>query len=171
MNEPANQICFRTELRPNCSGSARAVNILGGLLAAVFLPVGLVFAWLGAWPVFGFMGIEALAVYAGLWLHRRFSARHEIVALTERELMVERVSPWGRRHRSSLPRFWLQVRHQTPPNRRGHLELRSHGRSLMIGGFLSPDERERLAETLRRALADSGLASSAQANPSTSRML
>ncbi len=161
-HEQADDIFFRAELRPNCSSSGRAVNILGVLLAAVFVPVGLIFAWLGAWPVFGFMGIEGLALYGVLWLHRRFSSRHEIIALTERQVVVERVSPWGRRKTASLPRPWLQVRHQTTANQRGHLELRSHGRSLAVGGFLSPDERQAVAETLRQAL---------QSNPSTSRMV
>ncbi len=168
MNEQAHDICFQTELRPNCSGSARAVNILGVLLALVFAPVGLIFAWLGAWPVFGFMGIEALALYGLLRLHHRLGERREIVALTERELVVEEISPWGRRRTSTLPRPWLQVSHQTPANRPGHVELRSHGRTVRIGGFLSAEERQRVADSLRRALAESGVV---QSNPSTFRMV
>ena len=39
-----------------------------------------------------------------------------------------------------------------PPRHESRLELRSHGRSLAIGGFLTPGERLDLARALREAL-------------------
>ena len=39
-----------------------------------------------------------------------------------------------------------------PPHRRSKLILRSHGRGLEIGGFLTPSEKLDLARAIRRAL-------------------
>ena len=47
---------------------------------------------------------------------------------------------------------WLQVDIADPPEPDSALLLRSHGKSLAIGAFLSPEERLDLAKALRAEL-------------------
>ena len=49
--------------------------------------------------------------------------------------------------------YWLRVVMDDPPQSESRLVLTSHGESLVIGSFLTPEERLDLAKALRRALA------------------
>ena len=116
------------------------------------VPTGLVFVYVGAWPVFGFLGLEIVALVALLNYHHKRSYFIERIAITIDDLRVERINPWGRRSEWSFKRHWLQVNLDEGGQRDCALELRSHGRALVIGAFLAPDERRKVARRLRDAL-------------------
>lgn len=148
---------FRTELRPHRSNTLKSVHTLMWVLAIIWVPVAGVFTIVGAWPILPLMGGEVLLLYGLLRLNLRRGAEVETIAVTARELSVERVSHWGRRRRWTFQPQWLQVRvDQAPKGRRADLLLRSHGRSLAIGRFLTLDEKIGVAERLKRVLADLG---------------
>lgn len=77
---------------------------------------------------------------------------YETIKLSRRGLVVERVNHWGDRKTWRFQPAWLQVQMDDPPQHDSDLTLRSHGRSLAIGHFLTPDERLDLAKALRAAL-------------------
>jgi len=144
-------IRYQAVLRPHRSISVRAINIVVGVVATVWLLVGLAFTAFGAWPVFGFLGAEVILLYAALVFNNRSGRAVETIELTSTDLTVRRVNHWGRRQSWSFQPHWLQVlvegrRHQT------RLKLRSHGRSLVIGAFLNNDERAELARALKEQL-------------------
>lgn len=60
-------------------------------------PVALIFGLIGARLVFGFMGRELVALISLLHHHHRKSTIVERIAVTNHQLHLERVSPWGRR--------------------------------------------------------------------------
>ncbi|MDD9876058.1 MAG: DUF2244 domain-containing protein [Magnetovibrio sp.] len=146
-------VLFQAELRPNRSSTPGAIRVLALALAAVLVPAGLIFVLVGAWPVFGFLGVELIALYALLRYNHRRSYMVERIAVTEADLVVERVDPWGRRREWSFQRPWLQVNLEQSDPRHVRLELRDRGEALTIGAFLTPDERIDVAEKLRRVLA------------------
>jgi uncharacterized membrane protein len=74
------------------------------------------------------------------------------VRLTDSLLTVERVAPSGRRERWRFQPYWLQVEIDERTASRRALMLRSHGRILEIGSFLTPDEKVDLANALRAEL-------------------
>jgi uncharacterized membrane protein len=122
------------------------------MVALVWLVAGLVFVVVGAWPVLPFLGLEALLLYGAFRLHQHAGNACEAINLTPRSLTVHRIDHWGKRSEFHFPPHWLQVNLDEPPGRRSPLELRSHGNSLTIGSFLLPEERLRLARSLRREL-------------------
>ena len=65
-----------------------------------------------------------------------------------------RVSPGGEVGRWEFEPTWLQVSIDNPPRHDSQLRLSSHGRSLVIGAFLTPAERVEVAEALRDAIAE-----------------
>lgn len=147
---PPPEALFAAVLRPNRSAGTRAVNVTVALLAGVFFLTGLGFALVGAWPIFGFLGLDIALLYFALRWNLRAADAFESVAVTADALTIVRVDHWGTRTTETFQPYWAQVALNEGSTR---LEIRSHGRGMIVGGFLAPDERVRLAEALRGALA------------------
>ena len=158
-------VLFSTVLRPHRSATVKAIRVVIGLMAVIWLLAGMGFLAAGAWPVFGFLGLGVLLLYAALHIHLRGGRTFEAIDLTDRALIVRRVSYRGRQQNWSFQPYWMQVILDDPPARPSRLELRSHGRSLVIGAFLTDDERQRLAGALRQALARLSGPAAAPAGP------
>lgn len=126
--------------------------LMAGVIGVAFLG-GIVFLMQGAWPVTGFGIVEVGLFYLMFRLNYRSGRMHERVRLTEDALEVERHEVGGRVRRWSFQPYWLRVDMADPPQPDSRLVLSSHGRSLSIGAFLSPEERLDLANALRAELA------------------
>ena len=152
--EPAAQepVLFDVLLTPHRSLPVQGFAILMATLCAVSFCAGLVFFIVGAWPVIGFLGIDVLLIYLAFKVNYRRANMHESLRLTRRDLTVVRVDPWGKARRWRFQPTWLQVQIDDPPRHESQLTLRSHGKSLTIGSFLTPGERLDLAKALRDAL-------------------
>ena len=143
---------FDAVLYPHRSLTPAGFWVLMSLVVVVSFMAGMAFVVAGAWPVLGFFGIDALLLYWCFQLNYRSGRLYETVELTERELVVKRVTATGRVNRWSFQPFWLRVEIDDPPRQGSPLVLTSHGQSLSIGSFLSPEERLQLAQALRTAL-------------------
>src|SRR3546814_4547335 len=64
-------------------------------VATVGFGAGIAFLAMGAWPVFGFCGLEVVLIYVCFRLNYRSGRMFERVRLTDRALTVERHSPRG----------------------------------------------------------------------------
>ena len=145
-------VLFNTTLRPHRSANRRTINWLLGILAVAFAITGIGFSLIGAWPVMGFFGLDIALLVGAFYLNTRAGRACEIINLTAQQLSVCRIDPGGRERRWSFQPQWLQVNTTPGPYGPDRLAVRSHGRTLVIGKFLSPDEREQLSESLRQAL-------------------
>ncbi len=150
--EPANTIYLDAELRPNRSLSPRCFHWLMGVLVTFSLAVGTACASIGAWPVLGFFGLDVLL----FWLAFRASYRSgnliENLRMTCDRLDVTRIHPSGRSQHWTFQPWWVRVSIPRPVEHESQLILSSHGRSLVVGAFLSPDERGEVADALEDAL-------------------
>ncbi len=146
------QVLFDARLHPHKSLSQAGFRVLMAVLAAAFLGVGAVFFLAGAWPVIGLCGLELVLVYLFFRLNFRDLRRYETIRLTDTELEVRRVAPDGSAERISFQPYWLKVTIETAPGRSSRLVLSSHGRTLDVGSFLAPEEREDLARAINNAL-------------------
>lgn len=147
----ASPVFFEAVLHPHRSLPPRGFMLLMLLLGIVSFAAGVSFVLLGAWPIFGYFGLDVLLVYLAFRASYRSARMHEWVRLTEDMLTVERVGQRGERRRWQFQPFWLRVvlEEQDESNR---LVLSSHGRELVVGGFLAPAERRNLAAALKEAL-------------------
>ena len=143
----ADTVHFSTLLRPHRSLSPLGFKwLIRGAIAANLL-IGLPMYILGAWPVLGFMGADVWLLW---WMFQRSytdARRSETLTLTDRELVVDRVSPEGEREQHRLDAYWLKV------ERGERLVLSSRGNRIVVGRFLSPRERREVGEQLVAALA------------------
>jgi uncharacterized membrane protein len=146
-------VLFDAVLYPHRSLPPRGFALLMAGLCLISFAAGVAFVMLGAWPVFGFFGLDVLAVYVAFRISYRSARMFEAVTLTEGQLTVRRVDPRGREQRWSFQPYWLRVEVEQPAGRSGHLTLSSHGRSLQMAKFLTPDERDAFATELCAALA------------------
>ena len=139
-------------LQPHRSLPPRGFAVLMAVLGGLSLLAGVTCVLIGAWPVFGFFGLDVLLVYVAFRFSYRGARLREIVRLTERSLTVERISPRGERRRWQFEPYWLRVGFEDREEP-GPVTLASHGRTLVVGSFLAPDQRRSLAAALRGALA------------------
>jgi uncharacterized membrane protein len=151
--EPDGPPLFDAVLQPRRSLPPAGFALLMGIVALVSIGNAVAFLTIGAWPVSGFCGLEMLLFYGLFRLNYRRARTFERVRLTDKALTVERHFHWGEVRRWSFQPYWLRVNLAEPPETDSPLTLSSHGRSLVVGSFLSPDERLDFARALRRALA------------------
>jgi len=136
----------------------RSLNRSGFLVLMVFLSVvsfaaGVTFLIMGAWPVFGFFGLDVLAVYWAFRINYRRSAATEEISITPSELRIRRVSHRGHVTEWALNPIWVQLDQKTHAEFGiERLYLVSRGRRVSIANFLGPDEKASFAKGLLAAL-------------------
>jgi uncharacterized membrane protein len=151
--QPTEPELFSALLTPHRSLNRTGFLMLMGFLTAVSFAAGLAFLLMGAWPVFGFFGLDVLVVY---WAFRVNFARGratEEITVTASELRVRRVSHRGHVVEWVLNPLWVQL------DRKTHAEfgierlyLVSRGRRVSIASFLGADEKASFSKALLAAL-------------------
>ncbi len=145
---------FSAVLRPHRSLGPRGFGVLMVLLCAVSFVAGTIFWLAGAWPVFGFLGLDVALIYVAFRLNYRDGHAAEEISLTRSRLVVRRFAADGEMSVIELNPYWARLevdrRADVGVTRVG---LISHGRRLDVGAFLGPGEREALAVKLAAALA------------------
>src|SRR5579859_1548613 len=146
---------FSAIITPHRSLSGTGFVILMGALAAVSFAAGMVFLMLGAWPVFGFFGLDVLLVYWAFRANYRAAAAYEEVTVTASELRVRKVSHRGRVAEWTLNPLWVKLDWVTHEEfGMESLFLVSGGRKLPVAGFLGPQEKASFAQALGAAISE-----------------
>lgn len=144
---------FAARITPNLSLGPRGSAIVIGALALVNFAAGAMFWAHGAWPIAPFLGLDVLLVWLAFRAYRRKAEAFEEVRLTADELLVRRVFPQRAAEEFRFNPYWVRLVRRTEEDvGLVGLVLASHGRSLVIAGFLSPRERESFAQALESAL-------------------
>ena len=153
MTSDPTRALFDAVLRPHRSLGPRGFLMVMGILCTVSFIAGVSFLLLGAWPVLGFFGLDVAIVYLAFRANYAAARLEERLHLTENELTVARVWPSGARRQWRFQPYWLRVELDEPVTDKSQIRLRSHGKSLVVGSFLTPAERREVADALKRALA------------------
>ncbi len=150
--ESAEPLLLNACLRPNRSLSPRGFVILMSAVCAISFVGGLAFFLAGAWPVVGFLGFDVLLIYAAFRINYRDGRNYETLCMSPSELEVTKVNYHGKTRRWQFQPAWLQVHIDNPVEHDSALTLRSHGKSLVVGSFLAPEERAEVANAVTDAL-------------------
>ena len=143
---------FERVLLPHRSLPPRGFHVLMLILGLSSIAVGIGFVSIGAWPVFGFFGLDVGLVYVAFRLNYRSARRREILRLAGDAFTVERVGVGGKRRIWRFQPYWLRVVLEERVDESNRLYVASHGKRLAIGEFLPPAARRELAETIGDAL-------------------
>jgi uncharacterized membrane protein len=145
---------FDAVLYPNRSLGRFGFHLLMTAIVLVSVGLGAAFMLAGAWPVSGFFGLDVLLLYLAFRWNYREGRRAEFIRLDGAGLVVRRVDPSGQTREWRFDANWVRVTIDDSPPSDGRLTLSSHGRSLAVGAFLTPEERLELGKALRAALAE-----------------
>src|ERR1700743_121631 len=144
---------FSALLTPHRSLSRTQFSVLMTFVCAISFAAGVVFWRIGAWPVFGFFGLDVLAISWAFQINFRRGNATEEISVTPSELRVRRVSHRGHVVEWVLNPLWVQLDQKT------HAEfgiekllLVSRGRRVSVASFLGPDEKASFAKALMAAL-------------------
>ena len=144
---------FDAVLRPNRSLGPTGFLVVMGVLTLVSFVAGVVFTLMGAWPVFGFFGLDVALVYLAFRRNYYSGRLTETIRLDDTTLEVVRTQPDGSARSWTFQPYWLRLTEPDPEQEDSQIILSSHGRRLIIGAFLAPAERVDLARALNQALA------------------
>src|SRR5207244_13416825 len=121
------------------------------LFGGISFVTGMMFLVIGAWPVFGFFGLDVLLLYWAFRLNYRHAEAYEEVTVTPSVLKVRKVSHLGRGREWRLNPLWVRL---------DKVELEEFGidrlflvcrcRKLAIAIFPAPDEKAKCANELGR---------------------
>lgn len=153
-NAAADEPFFQALLTPHRSLGRKGFAVLMGALLFGWLVTGAIFLANGAWPVFGFLGLDVLLVYVCFKLNYRAARAREEVSVSRTSLDIKKVAPSGRSEAHHFNPFWAKfsiARHDEIGIVSMAVEARE--KSVSIGGFLNPDDRESFAAAFSRALA------------------
>lgn len=156
-------VWFDAALYPHRSLSQRGFLVLMATLSVVSFAAGMIFVLRGAWPVFGFFGLDVALIYWAFRVNYRCAEIVESIRLDDAALTVARRDRAGVREWTFQP-YWVRIELDGGRWDDNRLRLTSHGRDLYVGDFLTAPERVELAAALREALRRQ------RANPSTSAM-
>jgi uncharacterized membrane protein len=143
-------------LHPHRSLPPKGFLIMMVLISVISFTIGMVFFLLGAWPVFGFFGLDVLLIYYAFKLNYRSGRLYETVSLSPELLKLTRVHPSGKREEFDFNPYWARVRFTVDrPDGRTSLRLVAQGKEVLFGQFLTDDERRNFADALSGALVTS----------------
>jgi uncharacterized membrane protein len=150
--EPA---IFSAIITPHRSLNRVGFIVLMSLVCLVSFIGGMVFLLAGAWPVFGFFGLDVALLYWAFKLNYARAAAYEEVTVTAGELKLRKVSHRGQVREWTFNPLWTRL------DREAHADfgllrlfLVSRGERLAVANFLAPNERESFAEALSSALSE-----------------
>jgi uncharacterized membrane protein len=150
---PSEPELFSALLTPHRSLNRTGFLVLMTIVSVVSFAAGFAFWLMGAWPVFGFFGLDVLLIYWAFRVNFRRAKATEEILVTPSELRVRRVSHRGHVVEWVLNPLWVQLDQKT------HAEfgieklyLVSRGRRISIASFLGPDEKASFAKALLAAL-------------------
>jgi uncharacterized membrane protein len=146
---------FAARLTPHRSLGQAGFLLLMTVLGGVSFAAGMVFLLLGAWPVFGFFGLDVLLVYWAFRANYRDARAYEDVMVTTSELRVRKVSARGQVSEWTFNPLWAKIDYEIDDEfGLQRLYLVSRGRRLPIASFLPPQEKESFAAALAAAITE-----------------
>jgi len=154
-NDLADLKIFSAVITPHRSLPSTGFLIFMLCIGGLSFVSGVMFLLLGAWPVFGFLGLDVLLVYWAFRANYRSGRAYEDVTVTAAELTVRKVNHRGGVREWTLNPVWVKldrIVHEEFGIER--LFLVSHGRRLPIAAFLGPDEKASFAHALTTALGE-----------------
>jgi|SRR5579862_21777 len=145
---------FNATITPHRSLPRVGFLIVMGVFGGVSFVCGMAFLIMGAWPIFGFFGLDVLLLYFAFRLNYRHAAAYEQVTMTPVALTVRKVSHRGKVREWVLNPLWVRLEkivHEEFGVEK--LLLVSRGRQLAVANFLGPVEKASFAAALGNALA------------------
>lgn len=141
------------ELRPNRSLSNYGFRSVMLSMAAMSFVAGIGFLSIGAWPVFGFFGLDVILVFLAFKLNFKAGERErETIRVTAKEIAISRTCYRGRIGWWHVSPAFARVQVERLNEYEAAVSLTAGGTSVPLATCLSSPERLAFAEALKSAL-------------------
>lgn len=154
MAEAYEKPIYAVRLRPHRSLTREQANMLIAVVSLTICAISLPFFLMGAWPIVGFLGLDALGIWLAFELSFRAARAYEDLRLTPLELRLDKVPVRGEAREFRFNPSWVRLdRSEHEEFGLQRLALVSHGRSVEFASFLGPQQKAEIAGDLSMALA------------------
>lgn len=145
---------FSAVLTPYRSLGPNGFMILMLCFGAVSFAAGILFWSIGAWPVFGFFGLDIALLWFAFRMNYRSAKTYEEVVVSRNDLIIRKVGPGKRFQEFRFNPFWVRLSIERVEDEGVvKITLTSRGESVDLGNFLNPDDRTSFAGAMANALA------------------
>lgn len=144
---------FSALLTPHRSLRPSGIHRVVALYAILAVIPAVYFLRTGAWPIVGFFGLDALALWWALSASLKSGRAFEEVTLWPDSLEIRHVNPLGAARAHAFNPFFVRLDVSRDfDDRVTKLILRNRGETLEIGAFLNPDDKASFASVFGQAL-------------------
>jgi uncharacterized membrane protein len=152
-NDELEPTIFSATITPHRSLGSAGFLVLMIVFGGVSFVTGIAFLLMGAWPVFGFFGLDVLFLYLAFRISYRSAAAYEEIKVTASALTVRQVNHRGQAREWLLNPLWVKLdKESTEEFGIARLFLVMRGKQLTVASFLGPEERAGFAKQLTNAL-------------------
>ncbi|WP_084399233.1 DUF2244 domain-containing protein [Henriciella aquimarina] len=153
MTDTPSIVYFDATLTPNTALSPRAFLVVMSLVGAMSFLGGIMFLSMGAFPVIGWFGLDALAIWYAFRKNFQNLREETQVRITAETIRLRHERPGHEPKEVRLPTGFTRLSLVHPPRKPSELRL-AHGQTAyVIGRFLAPHERRSLHEAIDSAIA------------------
>ena len=145
-------IYLDTELRPNASLSPTAFMLVMSLVGIFSFAAGILYFTVGAWPVFGFFGLDALAIWYAFKLSFRTQEQVTYVRVDDTHVRLWHMQRGKPDKKVDIPTAFVRIALDEPVTHNSFLTLQYGQKAWVIGRFLTPKRRKAIAADLRAAI-------------------
>jgi uncharacterized membrane protein len=145
---------FTAVLTPHRSLGPHGFLVLMACLGAISFVAGILFWRIGAWPVFGFFGLDMALVWFAFRANYRSARTFEEIIVSRSEIVIRKVGPGHRFQEFRFNPFWVRLKvNRLDDEGVVKITLSSRGEQIDLGNFLNPDDRTSFAGAIANALA------------------
>ena len=139
-------------LRPNRSLSPKAYLLVMLLIISISFIAGILFVSMGAFPVLGFFGLDALLIWLAFRSNFRALKQETHVRVSAETIDLSHHRPGQKSVHVVLPTCFTRLELSQAPRRPSELRLSYRDQSWVIGRFLTPSERRDFRQALESAI-------------------
>ena len=146
------KLLLNITILPYRSLSKKSFRNLMFAVCFIFFSIGVFFWSLGAWPVFGFLGLDVILLYLAFKINYKSGEIFENLKLFNSNLLVTRSFPSGKSQSWSLEpyRTRVEISKNFPNDQK--LVLKSKDKVVLLGSFLNLNDKKKLMKKINEAL-------------------
>tara|TARA_B100000941_G_C28378238_1_gene485888 strand:- start:131 stop:610 length:480 start_codon:yes stop_codon:yes gene_type:complete len=137
---------------PHRSLSKKGFTILMCIITFICLTGGAIFWFLGAWPVFGFLGLDIILIYFAFKINYRSGEMYERFQIISQKLRILRSFPSGKMQIWELNPYWAKTEIVDINSNHKQLMIHSKDKSVSVGSFLNNYDKQKLEKKISSSL-------------------
>ena len=137
---------------PYRSLSKKGFRNLMFCVAFIFFLIGAYFWYLGAWPVFGFIGLDVWLLYYAFKINYRSGEIFETLKIEKEKFLITRNFPSGKQQSWNLEPYWASVELNSQKRNEENLILKSKDKIVLVGSFLNYNDKRKLFDRIQEAI-------------------